>query len=177
MTTLSMRLAFLLLPAFALTAAEGPATFKVSEFNFKRPASWEWVETTSTMRKAQLKVPDPKKSAGAEVVFFHFGEGNAGGTQANVDRWYGQFQEPRDQIKAKSESVSAGKHKVTYVEAHGTYLSGPPGGAKTSMPNHMLLGAIIEADGGSVFIKFTGSADLAGASRKDFRQMIESALK
>ena len=39
-----------------LHAADAPTTFKVSEFTFQRPAKWEWVETASPMRKAQLKV-------------------------------------------------------------------------------------------------------------------------
>ncbi len=35
-----------------------------------------------------------------------------GGVQANVNRWYGQFQEPREKIGAKSEETKIGKHKV-----------------------------------------------------------------
>src|SRR6266576_6838512 len=95
-----------------LCAADGPATFKVSEFTFTRPASWEWVESASPMRKAELRVVDEKTKAKAEVVFYHFGPGNAGGTQANIDRWFGQFVEPRDKINAKTEDVAVGKHKV-----------------------------------------------------------------
>ena len=75
------------------SAADAPATFKVSEFTFKRPGSWGWVESTSAMRKAQLKVTDPKTKENAEVVFFYFGADGGGGTQANVDRWLGQFQD------------------------------------------------------------------------------------
>src|ERR1041385_814989 len=74
--------------AFAASAANAPATFKVSEFTFKRPDKWEWVESASPMRKAQLKVGDAKNAA--EVVFFHFGPSNGGGVQANVERWFGQ---------------------------------------------------------------------------------------
>src|ERR1044072_8473504 len=91
--------------------ADSPTTFRVSEFSFPRPAGWEWVEVTSQMRKAQLKVVDAKSKASAEVIFFHFGPGSAGGTKANVDRWLGQFQEPREKINAKTEEVTDGKHK------------------------------------------------------------------
>src|SRR6266550_8661295 len=102
-----------------LWAADAPSTFKVSEFTFTRPASWEWVESASQMRKAELKVVDEKTKAKAEVVFYHFGQGGAGGTQANVDRWLGQFVEPRDKINAQTEAANVGKHKVTYVSAAG----------------------------------------------------------
>ena len=76
----------------ALLAAD--ATFKVSEFTFTKPAKWESVQAGG-MRAAQFKVPDAKFPEGGEVVFFYFGGGGAGGTQANVNRWFGQFVEPR----------------------------------------------------------------------------------
>ena len=157
--------------------AEAPATFKVSEFTFTRPANWEWVETTSSMRKAQLKVPDAKGKAGADVVFFHFGKGDGGGTKANVERWLAQFKEPRNQIQARTEDVTIGKHKVTYVQAQGTYLSGMPGGAQTPMTDYALSGAIIEADEGNIFIRMTGPKELVSSATADFKKMIEGALK
>src|SRR5689334_14665851 len=140
-----MKLIFALpaaLLALTLAAAETPATFKVSEFTFKRPEKWEWIETASPMRKAQLKVNDAGKKSSAEVVFFHFGPSNGGGVQANVNRWFTQFEEPREKIGAKTEETKIGKHKVTFVRAEGTYLSGMPGGNRTPQPNHALRGAI-----------------------------------
>jgi hypothetical protein len=161
----------------SLRAADAPATFKVSELTFTRPADWEWVESTSPMRKAELAVVDAKTKAKAEVVFYHFGAGNAGGTQANVERWFRQFEEDRAKINAKTEEVTAGGHKVTYVSAEGTYKSGMPGGPQTPLPNYGLLGAIIEAREGSVFVKMTGPKELTKSAGADFRKMVESGLK
>src|SRR5216117_3909157 len=157
-------------PLTGLRAADAPATFKVSEFTFTRPANWEWVESTSQMRKAELKVVDAATQAKAEVVFYHFGPGSAGGTQANVDRWFRQFEEPREKINAKTDEVTIGKRKVTYVSAEGTYKSGMPGAAQTPMPNYALLGAIIEASDGSVFVKMTGPKELARSVAADFKK-------
>jgi len=174
-------LTFLLIAGFLATAkilaADAPKTFKVGEFTFTRPASWEWVEVTSSMRKAQLKVNDADKKQSAEVIFFYFGEGSGGGTQANVDRWLGQFQEPKDKIHSKVEEVTVGKRRVTYVQAEGTYLSGMPGGPKTAQPGSMLLGAILESAQGNVFVRTTGPVDLVKASKAEFRKLIESAAK
>jgi hypothetical protein len=157
--------------------AEGPATFKVGEFTFTRPSKWEWVETTSSMRKAQLKVSDPAFKAGADVVFFQFGPGGAGGAKANVERWLRQFEEPREKINSKVEEATIGKTKVTYVQAEGTYKSGMPGGPLTPMPDYALLGTIIEAAEGNIFVRMTGPRELVKASRDDFKKMIESGLK
>jgi hypothetical protein len=178
MQTIS-RLKVLLLAALLVNAniwaADAPKTFKVGEFDFARPASWEWVEATSSMRKAQLKVSGADKKQSAEVIFFYFGEGSGGGTQANVDRWLGQFQEPKDKINSKVEEVKVGKLKVTYVQAEGTYMSGMPAGPKTAQPGSMLMGAILESAQGNVFVRMTGPVELVKASKTDFRKMIEGA--
>jgi hypothetical protein len=165
-----------LAPILCTFAADAP-TFKVSEFTFKQPAKWERVETTSSMRKAQFKVSDADKKNSAEVVFFHFGPGDGGGVQANVERWFGQFEGPREKIGAKSEEAKIGTHKVTFVRAEGTYLSGMPGGARTPQPGSALRGAIIDSDQGAVFVKMTGPAALVKSAEDDFHKMIESALK
>ena len=166
----------LLLLAWGGSAAEGPAAVTVGEFTVKPPADWEAVAGRSPMRAAQFKVV--KEGAAAEVIFFYFGPGGAGGVQANVDRWFGQFQEPKDQLKAKTEEIKAGERKATFVQAEGTYLSGPPGGQKTAEPNSMMLAAILEGKTqGPVFIKMTGPKGVVEEARQPFRKMVEEALK
>jgi hypothetical protein len=157
-------------------AADGPANFKVGEFSFGRPGDWQWMESNSMMRKAQLKIAGADKKDAAEVVFFYFGEGGGGGTQANIDRWLAQFEEPKDKLSSKVEQVMVGKRKVNYVEAQGTYMSGMPGGAKTPQPNTMLIGAIMESDQGNVFVRLTGPVQLAKSSQAAFRKMVEGAM-
>lgn len=154
--------------------AEAPAKFDVGGLTFARPSTWEWVPVTSAMRKAELRVADEKTKQKAEIVFF---SGFGGGVKANVDRWFGQFQEPRENIQAKTEEVSVGKHKVTYASAQGTYMSGMPGGARTPLKDHALLGAIIEHPSGDIFIRMTGPIDLVQKAGADFRKMVESAVK
>jgi len=166
----------LLLFSTSTLMGAAPAKFKVSQFEFQRPDRWESVEVTSAMRKAQLKVPGAKAGESAEVIFFHFGPGNGGGTQANVERWFGQFQEPRAQIKARTEPTKVGGVQITYVFAEGTYSSGMPGGPKTPLPNHALVGAIVEGTEGHVFVRMVGPISLAKEATADFKKMIESAL-
>jgi hypothetical protein len=163
-----------LLATGALGAAEPPATFKVSDFTFMRPTAWTWVETTSPMRKAQMKIPSADGKESAELVFFYFGAGGGGGTQANIDRWLSQFQEPKDQLKSKTEQATIAGRKVSFVQAEGTYLSGMPGAAKVPQPNSMLVGAILESDEGNVFVRLTGPGKLVKDAQPQFRKMIEA---
>src|SRR3954471_8737701 len=97
----------LLFSVMSLLAADAPATFKAGEFTFTRPVKWEWAPASSAMRKAQLRVP-AAKGDGADVVFFYFGEGGGGGTQANVDRWLNQFKDAHDK---KITDGKTGTHK------------------------------------------------------------------
>jgi hypothetical protein len=178
-TTSSRRLLGLLLLFLSLTVvrADAPATFTVGEFTFMRPAKFEWVEVTSEMRKAQLKVTDADGKSSADIVFFQFGPGGAGGVKANVDRWMRQFAEPHDQINAKTEEITVGKTKITYASAEGTYKSGMPGGTLTPMPDYALLGAIIDSDDGAVFVRMTGPKAVVKSAAADFKKMVESGPK
>ncbi|HMJ90979.1 MAG TPA: hypothetical protein VK530_14245 [Candidatus Acidoferrum sp.] len=163
----------LLLPALCFAAADS-SSFEVGGFTFKRPAKWESVQPASTMRKAQLRVPGPKQSESADVIFFHFGPGDGGGTQANIDRWFMQFKDAKDK---KSTGTKVGKHKVIYVSTHGTYSGGMPGQPAAALPDYALLGAIIEKETGNVFIKMTGPAEVVKSADGEFRQMVEGAMK
>lgn len=166
-----------IISATATFAQHAPTTFKVGETSFTRPTSWEWVEPASALRKAQIKVKDASGKETADIVFFQFG-GSSGGAQANVDRWLGQFDEPVEKLNAKSESVTVGKTKITYVTAEGTYKSGMPGAPATPMANYGLIGAVVEpADGNFIFIRFTGPKALAKSSIADFKKMVQSGLK
>lgn len=170
----SLRLAvrFALLPLIALifSATVQAEDFKVSDLTFSKPEAWKAVQPKSMMRKAQLAVGED-----GEVVFFHFGAGGAGGKQANIDRWLGQFKEGKDAINAKTEEAKAGEIPVTIVSANGTYLAGMPGRPKVEKADHALLGAIIEAKAGFIFVKFTGPKATVDAAAKDFKAMVTGA--
>ena len=90
--------------------AVDPVEFQVGGFSFSRPSSWGWVVPTSSMRKAQLEVSGANQSK-ADVTFFHFGPGQGGGVKANVDRWFGQFQN----AKTAQNEVDLGGVRVVFV--------------------------------------------------------------
>ena len=94
-----------------------------------------------------------------------------------MDRWLGQFTEPKDQLKSKIEEVTVNGTKITYVQAEGTYKSGMPGGPQTPMPDYALSGAIIEVADGNIFVKMTGPKMLVKSSLAEFKKMVESGLK
>ena len=144
--------------------------FKVAGKTFEVPSSWKVEKPSSRMRKAQFK------NGKAEIVVFYFGAGSGGSVEANVNRWIGQFKEPKEELSAKVEKAEYKKSKITTVSAKGTYMSGPPFGQKVPMPNHAMRGAIIECDGGPIFIKMTGPIDEVLSSAKIFDKSVRSGL-
>lgn len=156
--------------AIGTLRAADPVQFSVGDFSFDRPDGWAWVPTTSSMRKAELSVPGAEGKA-AEVTFFHFGPGQGGGVEANVQRWFGQFKDGDTDTRAEKY----GKTTVTMVTASGIFSSGMPGGPTTPEAGYALRGAILESAGGDVFIKMTGPEATVKAAEGAFEKMVKTA--
>ena len=162
-----------------VSRAESPTSFEVGAFKFQRPAAWEWIEVPEgmrVMRKAQISVPGKDGGKPAEIIFYHFGAGQRGDTQANVSRWVAQFTDKT--APEKIESRDAAGTKATFVSVTGTYQSGMPMGPKTPMSGYSLLGAILEdAEGGAVFVKMTGPEAVVKDATPAFNEFITAAKK
>ena len=151
-------------------------SFKGGGIGFESPKNWVAQKTTSAMRKAQFMVKG-KQGGTAEVVFFYFGPGGAGGVDANVNRWLGQFKEPPSKLNSKTDWSKIGGIKVTYVSAEGTFLKGPPFGQKVPVPGSAMIGAIVEGKMGMVFIKTTGAKPTVTGITQDLKAMVAKALQ
>jgi len=173
------RLALFLGVALGLahSAAMGaePAAFSVGSFEFERPEGWTWVVPTSPMRKAELSPPAVEGEASTEVTFFHFGAGQGGSPEANMQRWLSQFQEPIEQLNAQTAETLVGDNKVLLLSAEGTFLAGMPGGPTTPMPDYALRSAILISSGGDVYVKMTGPKKSVDAAAGAFDAMISGA--
>jgi hypothetical protein len=125
------------------------------------------------MRKASYKVPRlPKDPEDVEVAVFYFGS-EAGGTEANIQRWIGQFSSAKPSDVKRTERTIQGM-KQTVVEVEGVYASGMPGGDTTPKPAFRLLGAVVETPKGNYFFKMTGPKDSVSAVRDAFYGLLDS---
>lgn len=153
--------------------AAAPVGFTIGEFTFERPGQWTWVETDSPMRQAHLRIEEG--DAVADIAFFHFGPGQGGGVDANIGRWFSQFQEEIEAIHPRVEQVELNGTPVSFVRAEGSYNTALPGQPPVYEPGTGLFGAILESDQGDVFVRMTGPSDLVEAAAADFRAFIEQA--
>jgi hypothetical protein len=130
----------------------------VKELALSVPKEWEKGQPSGMMRMAQWVLPGP--GGDAELVVFRFA-GGAGGVEANIERWKGQFQPPEgksvDDI-TKIEKVDSGALKITHVDISGRFVASVMPGAeeKHDEANYRMLASIVEGSGDPFFFKATG---------------------
>lgn len=139
---------------------------------------WE-LRQAKGMRVAQWNLPKAEGSKDAELAVFHF-QGGAGGVEANMERWLGQFTQPdgktSKEVAKRSQKDVAGL-KVHLVDLSGTYVaeSRPGSGLRVNEPDSRLLGAIVEGPNGQQhFIKLIGPAATVKKWEKSFEAFIDA---
>lgn len=159
--------------------APGSAANAAGGLSWTAPKGWGVAPSASSMRVVTYKVPAAAgDSEGGEVAVFYFGQGQGGGTQANVDRWIGQFQPEKGSAgPGKPVAFKAGTIPVTIVTTEGTYSSGMPGGAMTPKPGWALRGGIAEGPQGPVFFKMVGPKKTVLAAAPAFDAFLKALKK
>ena len=145
---------------------------------FEPPPEWVVESPTSTMRKAQYRLPraegDPED---AECVVYFFGAMGGGGVDANIERWCSQFEQEggRDSkdVLARSERKVNGL-PVHEVQLSGTYVAetAPGSGVRVNKPGFRMLAAILESDHGAYYVKLVGPEATVQEHASAFRDFI-----
>lgn len=140
------------------------------------PPAWIEKPSSSSMRLATILLPRVEgDTQDGEMSVIQL-PGGAGGLQANVARWEGQFQE---KPKAVTESVqTAGGVNVMKVQIAGTFSPGGGPMMATGGPisDALLLGAIVELPGGTglLFFKSWGPKSTMERWRESFDGFVAS---
>ena len=141
------------------------------------PAAWTAEQPSTSMRKAQYRVPG--KAGDGQCVVFYFGPGQGGPPEANVKRWADQFRLVDGQpgsATMKTGTRETNGIQVLTVETAGTYLGGfaMGGAAPTPKPDQMLLGAVAKGPDANWFFKLTGPAATVQEQRAVFATLLDS---
>jgi hypothetical protein len=168
-----------LLLATASPAADEPVSIKVGEFLFQAPDGWVKKAQPRAMSKGGLTfTPSGEGFEPVDADFYHFGAGQGGGVEANVQRWKGQFDTSEGAPQASEEKLESGGRSATVLHLKGTYLEGGPFQRnKTKRPGYALLGAILPSEAGAVFIKMTGPEKSVEAAKDAFKKLFGSAFQ
>jgi hypothetical protein len=171
--------AIALMAAAVSVASADPVRTQAAGLRFSHPGEWVRVPAPSDMRAAQFRVPRTgADTEDAEAVLFYFGAGQGGGTQENLERWYGQMTQP-DGKPSKDAGIVTIKTvkglKVTALDLAGTYKGMPaPGQPAVAKPGYRLLAAAIEGEGGPWFFRVVGPDATVKAAKPGFDALLES---
>ncbi len=146
------------------------------------PAS-EWADFgPSGMRKASYAFgPLEGETDSATVTVFYFGADGGGTIQANLDRWAGQMS-PAEGADSSSfvqrgEMISGGM-KTHLIKVNGSYnAGGMMSGTPVVKDNYTMIGAVIEAPEGNIFLKLTGPTKTANAMGEAMIEMLKAVKK
>ena len=130
-----------------------------------KPAAWK-EQPLSEMRQGSFRAEGPD-GANADVSVVSF-PGTAGGVGSNLNRWRGQVELPPlpdEELQRTTEPVSAGPVQGLIVD----YTS-PPQSAKPSR----ILGAVLQTEDRSWFVKMMGPPAFVGAQKEIFEQFVRS---
>lgn len=147
-------------------------------FTLMPPKEWVVKPVTSSMRAAHF-VWSEKAGEEAEMIVYYFGEGGAGGVDANLDRWFGQLTQADGKATkdvAKTEKTKfAGQDAVIVQVAGRLQTQQMPGGPPPiDKADGMLLAAIVQSPAGPYYFKGTGSKKTVEANAAKFRAMMAS---
>lgn len=142
------------------------------------PAGWESVPPSSSMRRAQYRIPGANGAGDGECAVFYFGSGQGGDPMSNAQRWAAQFFGADGKPATgtlKTRELTVGASKVMMVEARGSYDPGPMmGGQGGPQAGWALLGAIAQGPDANWFFKLVGPEATIEANRAAFDTLIQS---
>lgn len=144
----------------------GESTLEVGGVAFDIPEGWRSVEPANSMRAAELHVGD------CLTTFSVAG----GSVDANIARWAAQVTSAEGRpVEPRISNQTINGLPVTLVELQGTYADGMPGtGVSTPRQNWVVLGAIVEAGRGNIFVKLIGPAESANEHAAGWDALIAS---
>lgn len=147
--------------------------------SFHVPTSWRSAPSKSAMRQAQFELrPASGDGEPAALVVYYFGESGAGGVQANLDRWKGQFKPSAGQssLEERTEVLEVDGMRVDVLEVGGRFVAetSPGSGQFVDQEDFRLLGAIVAGPKGAVFFKLVGPSAVVAHERRAFEVMLKS---
>jgi hypothetical protein len=167
-------------PAEGVTAHTTSGELIAAGVSFTVAEGWEQQTPASSMRLAQYALPG--SGGPAELTVFCFGPGQGGETQANIDRWVGQFINPENPHAPVQSEVTSAEYnglRVTTVQAAGSYAPTPMGPfAPQQQPQAeaALFGLIVEGGPqGSVYVKVTGPQETIKEQTEALKAFARSA--
>jgi hypothetical protein len=139
------------------------------------PPGWVRLPQSSPMRLATYRVPHTATDKeDAELAIFHFGGGQGGAVEANLERWEKQFSDTKPGDAKRSERKVNGLTAHLLEIASGTYAAMMPGQASGPKTGFGMLAAVVETPLGSYFVKLTGPSKTVKANHDAYFTLLDT---
>jgi hypothetical protein len=155
---------FMAIACVAVVCAESAAGV-----TWTAPVGWT-PQAPRPMRAATYIIaPEFGEKTAAECGVYFFGPGQGCSVDDNIARWKGQFTD-RSGAPAVAKVATRTLHglAMTTIDASGAY---------SGVSGYRLLGAIVAAPGGNVFVKCTGPLKTMSVNQPKFEQLLSSFQK
>jgi hypothetical protein len=141
------------------------------------PAGWTRQAPRPMREATYVLAPEFGEKSGGECGVYFFGAGQGGSVDDNLARWKGQFTVTgAGPAPAKVAKRSVHGLAMTTIDVSGDYsgLGGPLSDGGGKVGGYRLLGAIVTAPGGNIFIKCTGPLKTMSVNQPKFEQLLSS---
>ncbi len=170
--------AFAVLAPANAAAEEEPAAkpLKAGPFAFTIAAPWKQSESPRPMSQGTIELPGKDGAAGLSASFYHFGPGQGGDLQGNIERWQAMFDKASDPKPVKEE-MEFGDAKAVLVSITGTYTGSRFSPEPEPRQGYTLLAAVLPHKEGDVYVRLVGPQAGVTAAKDDFKKILLSAVK
>lgn len=158
--------------------AEEPAAkpLKVGPLSFTVAAPWKVSDTPKPMSQGTIDLPGKEGAPGLSASFYHFGAGQGGDLQGNIQRWKGMF-EASPEARTVKEEMDFGKAKATLVSITGTYVGSRFTPEKEPRAGYTLLAAVLPTDDGDIYVRLVGPDAGVAAAKEEFKKLLLTGIK
>lgn len=165
----------LLLPGLASAEDKNAsATLQVGELAFAAATPWKVSGEKRPMSAGTITLPGKDGGPELSAVFYHFGPGQGGDLNSNIQRWEAMFTaEPAP--KTAKEEFDFGKEKATLVSISGTYTGSRFSPEKEPRQDWLLLAAVLPSAEGDVYVRFVGPSAAVAGAKEEFKKMLQTA--
>jgi hypothetical protein len=143
------------------------------------PAGWKKVESSSSMRLAEISMERVKgDTADAVMAVFHF-PGTGGDAASNILRWQNQMKGPNGEPGEKVAKTDTTRlYGITVITTDITGIQLPSGmgmGPASEVPDSRMIASVIETGVGNWFFKVTGPKNTVAAHQEKYRNFLKAA--
>ena len=149
------------------SAKTEPYEAAVGGYRFTVPAGWQEQPPKSDVLLGEFTIPGEGGSARLTL------SSAGGGTDANLERWRGQFRRSPNDPEPRESEITFDGRKGILIELSGTFTDMFPGSRPSK--NWRMLGVAVPLGPINYFIKLTGPQATVTAQKDAFIKFVESA--